>query len=80
MCARHIVAYLTGMRLMPRAGMPERTGWDVGDIGYKQGKPRVRHQDEARVEGCYRQLAFNGIKVGIRKIGQPSWFQIASCL
>jgi hypothetical protein len=53
-------------------------GW--GDIGYKQGKPRVRHQDEARVEGCYRQLAFNGIKVGIRKIGQSSWFQIASCL
>ena len=26
MYVRHIVAYLTGMRLMPRAGMPERTG------------------------------------------------------
>lgn len=53
-------------------------GW--GDIRCKQGKPRARHQDEARVEGCYRQLALNGIKVGIRKIGQLSWFQIASCL
>ncbi|KAH8643254.1 hypothetical protein IG631_00717 [Alternaria alternata] len=57
MYVRHIVAYLTGMRLMPRAGMPERTGWDGVTLDVSKVNPahviRMRHRSKGATDSLH---------------------------
>lgn len=51
------MAYLTGMRLMPRAGMPERTGWDGVTLDVSKVNPayviRTRHGSKGATDSLH---------------------------